>query len=571
MGIINFLQEGEEANAAVLVPSESKTLHLYEARYLALLEESLLRKKLFVHFVLDPILISKSGTEASFAARYGCLVNVENIERLDVGALISIRGIGRVKLVNFVQSEPYLIGEVVPMQDKVIDSANKISSKVIAVKEALRSLNSLEIKLKASKDALLQTCIANSLTWAEKEPSLECDPAFIPSPAERISFAAFQPITRSTQSETFNLQQQKLRAMDLKDTLQRLDNSLELVNENISMVAAKLAIQSLEMQRATDMGFVSTACSFSITITTTTTMTSRKPSLLHHDDRHSSRLHFFSKGSPLLPRKCSFNPWRSCRGNTACRVSSSLLKVEDDVDDEACELVSGLELSVGEGDDSINAYLLKAVKNNNGTGVLLLSDIFGFEDPSTRDFAYRVACNGYNVLVPDLFRGDPWTKDRPMATLEQWIAEQKPERVGKDIDASAKWMIDEFLAAGISKKLGIIGFCFGGGRVIDVLSRDQGAYFGVGVSFYGTRMDPSLASNIKVPVLFISGDNDRLCTVGILKDVEKSIGQGSKVVIFEGRGHGFAHRPNSPEEDTDAEEAFAIVRNWLHDGLVVQK
>uniref|UniRef100_A0A6M2F1G6 Lon N-terminal domain-containing protein n=1 Tax=Populus davidiana TaxID=266767 RepID=A0A6M2F1G6_9ROSI len=231
----------------VLVPSESKTLHLYEARYLALLEESLLRKKLFVHFVLDPILISNSGTEASFAARYGCLVNIENIKRLDVGALVSIRGIGRVKLLNFVQSEPYLKGEVIPLQDRFI-GANEISSKVIAVKDAIRSLNSLEIKLKAPKEELLQTCIANSLTWAEKEPSLECDQSFIPSPAERISFAAFQPITRSTQSETLKLQQQKLRAMDLKDTLQRLDNSLDLVNENISMVAAKLAIQSLEMQ-----------------------------------------------------------------------------------------------------------------------------------------------------------------------------------------------------------------------------------------------------------------------------------------------------------------------------------
>ncbi|KAJ6884616.1 hypothetical protein NC652_031581 [Populus alba x Populus x berolinensis] len=238
----------------VLVPSESKTLHLYEARYLALLEESLLRKKLFVHFVLDPILISNSGTEASFAARYGCLVNIENIERLDVGALVSIRGIGRVKLLNFVQSEPYLKGEVIPLQDRFI-GANEISSKVTAVKDALRSLNSLEIKLKvpfllsswlhwkfsssrrarhlsanigkkAPKEELLQTCIANSLTWAEKQPSLE----------------------RSTQSETLKLQQQKLRAMDLKDTLQRLDNSLDLVNENISMVAAKLAIQSLEMQ-----------------------------------------------------------------------------------------------------------------------------------------------------------------------------------------------------------------------------------------------------------------------------------------------------------------------------------
>ncbi|KAJ9166910.1 hypothetical protein P3X46_021599 [Hevea brasiliensis] len=233
----------------VLVPSESKVLHLYEARYLALLEESLLRKKkVFVHFVLDPILISSSGTEASFAARYGCLVFIENVERLDVGALVSIRGIGRVKLVKFLQSNPYLIGEVIPLQDRVPDDPSKIDSKLIAVKEALYSLNSLEIKLKAPKEALLQTRIANSLTWAKKEPSLECDKAFIPSLAERISFTALQPISGSTESEMLKLQQQKLRAMDVKETLQRLDDSLELVNENISIVAAKLAIQSLEMQ-----------------------------------------------------------------------------------------------------------------------------------------------------------------------------------------------------------------------------------------------------------------------------------------------------------------------------------
>ncbi|XP_050212763.1 uncharacterized protein LOC126664424 isoform X2 [Mercurialis annua] len=233
----------------VLVPSESKTLHLYEARYLALLEESLLRKqKLFVHFVLDPILISSSGTEASFAAIYGCLVSIENVERLDVGALVSIRGIGRIKIIRVLQSAPYLIGEVVPMQDRNLDSAGKLTSQVSAVKEAICSLNSLEIKLKAPKEALLQTRIANSLTWAEKEPSLECDRAFVPSLAERISFAALQPISGSTESEMIKLQQLKLKAMDVKDTLQRLDNSLQIVNENILMVAAKLAIQSLEMR-----------------------------------------------------------------------------------------------------------------------------------------------------------------------------------------------------------------------------------------------------------------------------------------------------------------------------------
>lgn len=80
------------------------------------------------------------------------------------------------------------------------------------------------------------------------------------------------------------------------------------------------------------------------------------------------------------------------------------MNVEDGIDDEACELVSGVELSLEEGDENIRAYLFKAVKNNNGTGLLLLSDVFGFEDSFTRDIAYRVACNGYKyVPTPFLF------------------------------------------------------------------------------------------------------------------------------------------------------------------------
>ena len=106
---------------------------------------------------------------------------------------------------------------------------------------------------------------------------------------------------------------------------------------------------------------------------------------------------FDTKPSVYVQRICKSLP--SLTKNTACRVSSGQVKVEDSVDDEACELVNGVELSIGEGDDSINAYLLKAVKNNNGTGILLLSDVFGFEDSSTRDFAYRVACNGYKYVI----------------------------------------------------------------------------------------------------------------------------------------------------------------------------
>lgn len=131
-------------------------------------------------------------------------------------------------------------------------------------------------------------------------------------------------------------------------------------------------------------------------------------------------------------------------------------------------------------------------------------------------------------------------------------------------------MVDEFLAAGISKKLGIIGFCIGGGRVIEVLAEDRAAHFGVGVSFYGTRIDPSLGPAVKVPVLLISGDKDPLCQVSLLEELHQGI-EGSRMAIFEGRGHGFAHQPRSPEEDKDAEQAFLVMRNWLHDGLLVDK
>ncbi|GMH31335.1 hypothetical protein Nepgr_033178 [Nepenthes gracilis] len=257
--------------------------------------------------------------------------------------------------------------------------------------------------------------------------------------------------------------------------------------------------------------------------------------------------------------------------NERCRASYKQIKGEDELNEEACELVNGAELIIGEGDDAINAYLFKAVKNNNGTGILLLSDIFGFEDSFTRDFAYHVACNGYNVLVPDLFRGDPWMRDQPRNLFEQWLSSQDPARVAKDIDASAQWMAAELVAAGISKKLGLIGFCFGGGRLVEALARDESSRFGTGVSFYGTRMDPRAAANVKVPVLFVSGNNDPLCPVGVLTAFEKIIGRGSKVVIFEGRGHGFAHRPESPEEDADADQAFLIMRNWLHDQLAVSE
>ncbi|KAL0314118.1 UNVERIFIED_CONTAM: hypothetical protein Sangu_2256200 [Sesamum angustifolium] len=144
--------------------------------------------------------------------------------------------------------QPYLTGEVTPLQDNVLHSTTEISSKVLGLKEALHSLNSLEIKLKAPGEALLQTQTKNSLFWAEKQQSLDCDTDFVPPVAERISFAALQPVSGATKSELLKLQREKLTAMDVTDTLVRLEKATELARDNTAILAAKLAIQSLDMR-----------------------------------------------------------------------------------------------------------------------------------------------------------------------------------------------------------------------------------------------------------------------------------------------------------------------------------
>lgn len=61
--------------------------------------------------------------------------------------------------------------------------------------------------------------------------------------------------------------------------------------------------------------------------------------------------------------------------------------------------------------------------------VLLLSDVFGWENENTRCVADQVAeiCNAI-VLVPDIFRGHPWNEECRQDDYEEWRASHDPVR-----------------------------------------------------------------------------------------------------------------------------------------------
>jgi carboxymethylenebutenolidase len=246
-------------------------------------------------------------------------------------------------------------------------------------------------------------------------------------------------------------------------------------------------------------------------------------------------------------------------------------------DDDVCELVSGfdVEISGDAEDEGFSGYFIKALKNNNGAGVLLLSDVYGYESSGIRDFVYRLACVGYNVLIPDLFRGDPWGEMFPPTgeDYENWRKQHTPERIAKDIDVSTAYLKellegDEESSSGEPPKYAIVGFCIGGGQTIQTVARQSPTIFAAAVSFYGTRIEPdSLAPSIKVPLLLITGDSDPASPVNVVKEFESRV-PGSKAIVYPGRRHAFAHRPDSIEDDEAAEAAFNDMRLWLKSHLL---
>lgn len=233
--------------AEVFVPTATKTLHLYEARFLALLDEALGKyKNLFAHIVIERVLDGAEEGVLSFATKYGCLAQIESVRRMEVGALVTIRGVGRVNLAKLTQLEPFLKGSLVPFHDAASRDTEDVDVAVKMLKAVLADVQRLQIKLRTSKDELLQTPLENALQWAEKGTIHESARSFVPSKAESLSFAPLQPVTSASVTELHTLLQERTWSMEATSTLQRLEKVTKHAEQTRASLAAKVALQSLQ-------------------------------------------------------------------------------------------------------------------------------------------------------------------------------------------------------------------------------------------------------------------------------------------------------------------------------------
>ena len=120
-----------------------------------------------------------------------------------------------------------------------------------------------------------------------------------------------------------------------------------------------------------------------------------------------------------------------------------------------------------------------------------------------RDVARRFALAGYSAVAPDFLSpagGTPVDEDR----ARTMIGELDMAETVADGAAMIRWLAS---AEGGSRKVGIVGFCWGGGMV-NRLAVAAGDSLDAGVVFYGPAPSGAEAPRVEAPLLIHLAERD---------------------------------------------------------------
>eukprot|EP00903_Cladosiphon_okamuranus_P009515 g9065.t1 len=255
------------------------------------------------------------------------------------------------------------------------------------------------------------------------------------------------------------------------------------------------------------------------------------------------------------------------------RQRAVILDLLDRVD-TTFELEEGLQPALAPRSDVYVVSTKKALRPWDGPHadraethvVVLLTDVFGHRDSFTRNTADQIAeiCDAI-VVVPDMFRGRPWNHEQPEGEYDGWRDSHDPGVVAADIRACVDFARKKYKPT----SLGLVGFCFGGGRALEEAAAGAVEPDNV-VVFYPTRYDvDEVAPRVSCPVAAFFAEHDVLpgATVEDAHALREKLQGNENVSDFQvklcpGAGHGFAHRPMKNDEE-NAADAMLLATSWL--------
>ena len=179
-------------------------------------------------------------------------------------------------------------------------------------------------------------------------------------------------------------------------------------------------------------------------------------------------------------------------------------------------------------------------------GVVVIHENRGL-NPYIEDVARRLALDGFLAFAPDALTplgGYPGNEEKAVQLFSQLDAAKRTE----DLVAGADYLKGRPDCTG---KIGVVGFCFGGGVANTFATRMPD--LAAAVPFYGGQPSAENAAKIKAPLLIHYAGNDDRINAGwpAYEAALKANGVKYEMFMYPGTQHGF-HNDTTPRYDEAA-------------------
>jgi carboxymethylenebutenolidase len=199
-----------------------------------------------------------------------------------------------------------------------------------------------------------------------------------------------------------------------------------------------------------------------------------------------------------------------------------------------------------QGNGSIKGYLAQPAAAGKHPAVLVVHENRGL-NPYIEDVARRLATNNFLAFAPDGLTsvgGHPGDDEKAAALFRQVDG----AKMLQDFVASAGWLKAHPASTG---KVGVVGFCFGGGVSNSLAVRIPD--LGGAVPFYGRQPSAEDTAKINAPLLIHYAGNDPGVNQGwpAFEAALKANGKKYQAFTYAGTQHGF-HNDTTPRYDEAA-------------------
>lgn len=206
--------------------------------------------------------------------------------------------------------------------------------------------------------------------------------------------------------------------------------------------------------------------------------------------------------------------------------------------------------------------------------IIMIYDIFGTHGGRTRAICDSLALQGYTVYLPDLFRGNAWSANKPLdIEFISWLKGFSIENIQKDV-------IETLLPYAKQEgktSFGIIGFCWGVWVAFNLCASKEfkcgvGVHPSLPLAEHMNQTEEGITKAVSCPQMIIAAGNDKdnIKPGGpLMKILTDKFGDAAKCYYYDKVVHGFFPRGDleKPEIKEAVESSWIHIKDYLNEHL----